>query len=646
MTVDVVFQIENGKPVEVSANTGDRIFDIARSANIAIDAPCSGNGACGKCLIKILKGSLKSVQTGHISDEDYADGWRLACMSRIADSDVTVMVPDIASAYKSRMKTADLSDDSEIEIFRVLQEHMQSVGLGISNGYDKVVLHMDEPTLDDTLPDNERLENAVSAATGNPDVHIRFYALRHLAGALRDNHFTVTAIYEKVGHHLEVLDIAPTEEKVRICGVAIDIGTTTVTGVLTDLKTGKLLSKASAGNGQIRFGADVINRIVEQNKPGGVLRLQKAIVDETLIPMIQTMLHDANIKRGQVVRVAIAGNTTMNHLLMGVYADPVRTEPYIPSFYHLRTFKASNLLPSVVNPQADVYISPNIGSYVGGDITSGTMASMIWNMETFSLFIDLGTNGEIVFGNNEFLMSCACSAGPAFEGGDISCGMRATDGAVEAVTIDPETMEPSMKVVGDRFQRPVGICGSGIIDIISELYRCGIIDSKGKFVREGERIIRDQHGTAKYVLAWKDQTATNKMISINEVDIESFIRAKAAIYSAIDTMLGTLEFTPDIIDNIYVAGGIGSGINIENAIRIGMFPDVEREKFHYIGNSSLAGAYAMVLSDPAFEKVGEIARNMTYIELSTYPGYMDRFIAACFIPHTDAALFPSSTQIR
>ena len=297
-----------------------------------------------------------------------------------------------------------------------------------------------------------------------------------------------------------------------------------------------------------------------------------------------------------------------------------------------------------LKPDAPVILAPNVGSYVGGDITAGALTSMIWNTDETTLFIDLGTNGELVFGNNEFLMSCACSAGPAFEGGDISCGMRATDGAIEAVVIDKGSMEPSFEIVGKSGQKPVGLCGSGLIDIIAELYRTEIIDSKGKFVREGRRVARDEHGMGRYILAFKDESETGREICITEVDIESFTRAKAAIYSAIDTMLTSLDMTPDVLEDIYVAGGIGSGINIKNAIRIGMLPDIEVEKYKYIGNSSLAGAYAMVLSDAACRKVHEIASNMTYLELSTYPGYMDYFVAACFIPHTDLSLFPTASE--
>ena len=298
----------------------------------------------------------------------------------------------------------------------------------------------------------------------------------------------------------------------------------------------------------------------------------------------------------------------------------------------------------MANPDAKVVLAPNIGSYVGGDITAGTLTSRIWDKDEFSLFIDLGTNGEIVFGNRDFMMSCACSAGPAFEGGDISCGMRATDGAVEAVTIDRETLEPTLSIVGKAGQKPVGLCGSGIIDVIAELYRTSAISAKGHFVRENRRILRDEHGMGRYVLAFSNESDTGREIAITEVDIECFIRAKGAIFSAIHIMLSSLDMDVSVLEHIYVAGGIGSGINMENAVRIGMFPDVDRALFQYIGNSSLAGAYALVLSNAAEEKVHELASNMTYLELSTEPKYMEEFVAACFLPHTNKELFPSSVQ--
>jgi uncharacterized 2Fe-2S/4Fe-4S cluster protein (DUF4445 family) len=556
---------------------------------------------------------------------------------------VTVLVPDIASAYKSRMKVADLSSKEEIAIFEKAKREIELTGIELRNSLDVVEVVMTPPSLDDTMPDNERLSRALRKFLNIRVVRFPYTVLKKLPDVLRENDFKVKCILRTTPNDMFVYDVFGMEEKMVVGGLAIDIGTTTVSAVIINMETGEILAKGSAGNGQIRYGADVINRIIEQQKPGGKRKLQDAVIKETINPMVKEMCRSAGIPKNQIYRMSIASNTTMNHLFAGVNADPLRMEPYIPAFFKTNSLFASDVGVDI-NRDAHIIVAPNIGSYVGGDITAGTLVSMIWNRPEFSLFIDLGTNGELVFGNADFMMSCACSAGPAFEGGDISCGMRATDGAIEACVIDKETMEPSYTIVGEPGTRPIGLCGSGIIDVISELFRCGIINPKGKFVREGRRVKHDAYGMGSYVLAFEEEAGSVKDVEITEVDIDNFIRAKGAIFSAIRTMLASLDFDVSMIDDVYVAGGIGSGINMKNAVNIGMFPDIPIEKFHYIGNSSLTGAYLMLLSTPAEKKTYELASNMTYLELSTVPTYMDEFVGACFLPHTDTTLFPSVTE--
>jgi uncharacterized 2Fe-2S/4Fe-4S cluster protein (DUF4445 family) len=358
------------------------------------------------------------------------------------------------------------------------------------------------------------------------------------------------------------------------------------------------------------------------------------------------------IKSSQIYKAATAANTSMTHLFAGVPPEFLRLEPYVPAFFRAKGFKAADLdLP--LHPEAEALIAPSVGSYVGGDISAGLFASMIFKKESHSLFIDLGTNGEIVFGNKDFLMACACSAGPAFEGGDISCGMRAITGAIDSVRIDAKSLEPSLTIIGGAdgtlgadiprhgTYKAAGICGSGLIDLVAELFATGLVNSRGKFVFEhgGKRLRRDEYGMASYVLAFAERTEIDKDIFISEGDIENFIRAKGAIYSAIRTLLTFLGLGIKDIDNVYIAGGIGSGINIEKAISIGMLPKISKERYHYIGNSSLAGTYAMLQSQKAAQKIDEIAGMTTYLELSSHSSYMDEFIAACFLPHTNSELF-------
>ena len=640
--VKVVFQFENGDSVKTRGEIGKDLLEVARNANVAIDAPCSGHGSCGKCGVKLISGDVGGGKSHHLSQEEYDQGWRLACVSKIQE-DVRVLVPDGASAYRTNMKTADLSSGAEVAIFEKLMGNLSEAGVGFSNDFQSVVLDMDVPSLDDTMPDNERVCRSLCQALGVSQANISFGCMVKLPEILRENDFTIRCVGKLEKDEFLLMYATGPEDDSPLCGVAIDIGTTTVSGVIVHLETGKILAKGSGGNGQIRYGADVINRIVEQQKKDGIKRLQDAVITDTINPLLQTLCAEVDITSEQLLVLSIAANTTMNHLLVGVDANPVRMEPYIPAFFGWNGLKVRDL-GLHANGCAEVILAPNIGSYVGGDISAGTLASLLWNKEEFTLFIDLGTNGEIVFGNQDFMMTCACSAGPAFEGGDISCGMRATDGAVEAVVIDCQTLEPTLSIVGDDQDRPAGLCGSGIIDMISELYRGGAIDAKGKFIRENKRILHDEHGTGRYVMATCEVSATGREVAINEVDIDNFIRAKGAIFSAIDTMITSLDMDVSMIEHILVAGGIGSGINMKNAVNIGMFPDIELEKYAYIGNSSLAGAYAMTMSKEAREKTEELATNMTYMELSTNPSYMDAFIAACFIPHTDSRLFPSSGQ--
>ena len=638
--ITITFMVDN-TPIPVQAAAGENLLQAARRINAAIDAPCSGNGVCGKCRIRLISGDLESPQTRHLSDGEYAAGWRLACVSR-AMGDVTVWVPDSAGAYKSRLCMADPSSPQEAEIFRRTRDAIAAAGIAFDSGLSSVAVCVDAPSLDDTLPDNERVAWKLRETTGAETVSFCYRALKKLARVLRQSDFRIRCVLERDGGALRVLDVMPCGDTPPVAGLAVDLGTTSVAALLVDMENGTVLARAGMGNGQIRYGADVISRIIESCRDGGSARLQEAVISETLRPLIDEVCASAGIAPENICRMCLTGNTTMNHLLLGLYAEPVRMEPYIPTFFHCDDLRAFDVgLP--LHPDAKLILAPNIGSYVGGDITAGCFASMLWNREELSLFVDLGTNGELVLGSCEFLLSCACSAGPAFEGGDISCGMRAVDGAIDSVTIDPDTMEPHCTVIGG-LAHPEGLCGSGLIDLVAELYRAGVIDGRGRFRREGRRVRRDENGIGEYVLAFREETGAARDISVTEVDLDSFIRAKGAIFAATMTMLRSLEMDPSALERVYVSGGIGSGINMDNAVAIGMLPDIDRSRFSYIGNSSLCGAYAMLISRQCREKVDEIASGMTYLELSTVPGYMDDFVAACFLPHTDAGLFPSAIR--
>jgi uncharacterized 2Fe-2S/4Fe-4S cluster protein (DUF4445 family) len=632
----IIFRVEGGEDTPVSAFRGESLLEAARRADIPIDAPCSGNGTCGKCRVKILAGETAGEPGRHISAAEYAEGCRLACTAGVL-SDAVVLVPPGALAYQSRIRISD--GERERAVFAMLREELAASGYAGDSGLELLRFSLKPPDLDDPAADRERLLRKVGDITGGSP-RISLCALRKLPRLLRGGNFSLVCLIRREAEGPLVLDVFPAGEGADppVAGLAIDIGTTTVSVLLADLLTGDVLAAGSAGNGQIRYGADVINRIIESGRPGGLDRLRRAILDECILPLIRRLREDAGIAREQVYRAAAAGNTTMAHFFLGVSPEYLRLEPYVPAFFEGGPFRAASAGLDL-HPDAELLLAPAIGSYVGGDITAGAFSSGIFKKEAPSLLIDLGTNGELVFGNAGFLLSCACSAGPAFEGGDISCGMRATDGAIEACRIDGETMEPELRIIGAAGQKPAGICGSGIIDLIGELFRCGIINARGKFIREGKRVRRDPWGGAGYAAAFAGETETGGDLILHETDIDNFIRAKGAIFSAVRTMTAAVDMAVDDIAEVFVAGGIGSGINVEQAIRIGMFPKLPPERYRYIGNSSLAGAYAMLTSQGAGEKLMEVSRGITYLELSSHAGYMDEFVAACFLPHTDGRLF-------
>ncbi|MDR1043203.1 MAG: ASKHA domain-containing protein [Clostridiales Family XIII bacterium] len=651
----VVFKTFDGAVTSVATHVGVTLLAAAREAGVAIDAPCGGGGTCGKCRVRLLAGEVGSERGRHISEDDFAAGYRLACECEVL-SDAEIFVPESALAWQSRIRV----DEADGAAARVKTKHILKEfppdGDGAGSRVVCVKTDLSAPELDDPEADRERLLRAAGA----DDVSL--HALRKLPVILRENNFSVyclirdsatdsicghaagtiieeticTRVYEKAPSFGTIIDVDA--KPIRPLGIAIDIGTTTVSILLTDLSSGEILSAGSAGNGQIRYGADVINRLVEGARPGGSERLRRAITDDCLVPLIRDVSAAADIDPGNIARVSIAGNTTMIHLLLGVFGNNIRMEPYVPAFFAPGALRGADLGIGV-NPDAVVTVSPSVGSYVGGDITAGVLASGIYKGKGNALFIDLGTNGEIVLAGDGFLMSCACSAGPAFEGGDMNCGMRATDGAVEAVVIDEASMTPELSVIGDA--APAGICGSGFIDFISELFRCGIIDARGKFIRSGERVREDDWGSGYYVVATSRETAGREIV-ITEPDIDNFIRAKGSVFSAIRTMLELTGMVAGDLTHVYIAGGIGSAIDIGSAISIGMLPALPVDKYEYIGNTSLAGAYATLLSGQARATLAEIHGSMTYIELSAHPGYMDEFIAACFLPHTDASLFATA----
>lgn len=629
---------------EVQCEVGENLLDLARKADIFIDAPCNGSQSCGKCKVKLLDGKCDTEKNIHISDAEWEQGYILACATKITE-DIVVDVPSKLSSSMHGMKIEGTDKKIDKELFDRAKQLIEDNGLSYSTNIEKKYIELEEPSLDYNISDVDRLERQVRQDFGIDGIDFRLDILRKMPKVLRENNFKVTLTYVKKKNKITILNIESGNKEGELYGLAIDIGTTSVVVCLVNLITNEVIEKASSGNAQIRYGADVINRIVFAIKKDNLEIMRKAIVEDTLNPLIESIYEKIGIDKNNVIRTVISGNTTMSTLFLGIYPDYLRLEPYIPPYLKSPRLMGEDVGLNI-NQSALIYLSPNVASYVGGDITAGVLSAGIWASEENTLLIDLGTNGEIVFGNKDFMMCCACSAGPAFEGGGISCGMRASDGAIEKVNIDKDTLEPKLTIIGEC--DPIGICGSGIIDLICQMLLKGVIDRRGKIQKDlnNRRVRFNEHEIGEYVLAFKDdyEGLENDLV-VNEVDIDNFIRAKGAIYSGVSVLLESLGMDFEVIDKVYIAGGIGNNLDIENSILIGLLPDVDRNKFQYIGNSSLVGSYLALISLDAKHKLEEIGSQMTYVELSVYPTYMDEFVSACFLPHTNIDSFPTVKEI-
>ena len=399
---------------EVYCNKGDNLLELARKEGIFIDAPCNGSVSCGKCKLKLLNGNVDTEKTLHLKDEEWQQGYILACNTKVIE-DIDIEVPSKLSSSMYGMKIEGSDKTKDKEIFNRARQLIEDNDFKFNTNIEKLYIELEHPTIDDNISDIDRIERYIRNNLGYEEIDFTIELLRKVPTIIREDDFKVTITYIKNENKLTMLNIESGNTEGELYGIAIDIGTTSVVVCLVNLSTNEVIEKDSSGNAQIKYGADVIHRIIYSSKKNGLEELQKSIVKETINPLLESIYTKANINKEHIVSAIIAGNTTMSSLFLGVYSDYLRQEPFIPPF-----LKSPNLIGKDIglniNSNAHIYLSPSVASYVGGDITAGVLASGMWTSEENVLFIDLGTNGEIVFGNKDYMMSCACSAGPAFEG--------------------------------------------------------------------------------------------------------------------------------------------------------------------------------------------------------------------------------------
>lgn len=624
------------KTVEVK--TGTLLSEAAYLAGIDLNQPCGGQGRCGRCALQITEGDVRRRSTIRLSEEDINHGFALACQT-VVEGDIHVTVPE-----QEKIERLLTSDRTVAEI---------SVPKGYDFNLDQVIqaipLTLSPPDMSDQIDDWSRLSTGLRQQADIDQVQVSLGVLQRIGNVLREGDWEVTAILdmgpgENEGTPPRFIELLPGKEMLPppLWAAAIDIGTTTVTVWLVDLITGQVKAQTAQYNKQISRGEDVVSRIIFAGKDGGQEQLQNLVI-ETINELLETackrIKSDPPLQPAQILKATVVGNSTMIHLVLGIPPEYIRLMPFTTTVNQAPALTAREL-GIMIHPEATVDCLPGVASYVGADITAGVLSSGVDDTDQVTLFMDVGTNGEIVLGSREWLVTCACSAGPAFEGAGVANGMRATKGAIEEIWINNETLEPAFRVIGGV--KPRGICGSGLIALLAEMFLTEVIDKAGNFADSSitSRIRQGEHGW-EYVICYADETGHGEDIVITHVDVDNLLRAKAAIYAGFTVLADSVGIPLDWVEQVLIGGSFGKYINVEKAIEIGLLPDLPWDKFQFLGNTAVRGAYLALLDRQARQRVKEIASRMTYIELSADNTFYEAFMSALFLPHTDMSRFPT-----
>ncbi len=596
---------------------GMTIFNAANWIGLPIDSTCGAKGTCGKCKVRILHGNNGATAADRriFTDAELADGWRLSCRSE-ANSDVVCHVPRLMGNPKAALMGFD--------------RHVI-----LNPNVNKVPLTLAPPSLEDQRSDFSRIRDALEPE--GYAVEASLYLLRQLPGVLRRNDWHVTAVV--VGHELVSVEGGDTTD--RLFGLAFDIGTTTVVGMLIDLNSGAPVAVRSALNGQAVQGADVISRIsYTMLHEDGLSELNQVIL-RTLNGLIAQLLNEGEVAPYEVYEVVTAGNATMQHLFLGVDPEPIGLEPFIPAVEDMVQASAQEVGLEIL-PQAQIHCLPYLGAYVGADLVAGLLATGLAQNDGVRLLVDVGTNGEIILGSASRTVATAAPAGPAFEGAQIQDGMRASTGAIEAVTINPEGLE--LQVIGDV--PPIGLCGSGLLDVVAQLRLSSLMLPSGRFVKAEEanelvspelarRIITDEEGRRSFVLAWPEESGSGKSIVLTQRDVRELQFAKGSIAGGIDVVMQELGVEADELVEIFLAGSFGSYINPQSARIIGLVPPVPVERIKAVGNAAGEGAKIALLSFRERQVARSLPQIVEYHELSGRGDFNDSFLAVLQFPELD-----------
>ena len=636
----ITFHPDNKK---VKVPKGTDILNAAIAAGVYINSSCGGEGVCGRCKVIVKKGQVVSEPTGRLSKEEVQKGYVLACRSTV-HNDVEIEIPPASRLKKEQILTEEAKVERLAGLFSKAGEVEKGIEIKERKVFSrsplatKLFLKLPPPTLKDNISDLERLYREVRRKLEIPIIQTGLANVKKIGRLFRESNWEITLLLGKRNGTVEVILIEPGDTSKRNFGIAVDIGTTSIVAQLVDLNTRETLGTKATHNRQVSYGEDVITRMIYAKKKDGLEKLHHVVID-TVNELISVLSTEHQINLSEITGVMCAGNMTMSHLLLRVDPTYLRREPYVPTANFMPVIRAAEA-GIKINPRGLLACLPGVSSYVGADIVAGVLASGIDEADKLSMLIDIGTNGEIVLGNREWLVCCSSSAGPAFEGSGVRSGVRAMEGAIQKIEIDPEDYEVKCSTIGGA--KPIGICGSGYIDALAELLKAGVIERSGKIKENLDtKRVREGEDGLEFVLVWGRDSDTNEDIVITQADITNLIRSKGAIYTAADVLAKKTNLELKDINKIYLAGGFGNYLNIEKSIWIGLLPDLDRKKFEFIGNTSLAGAKFALLSYDATMKTREIAKKMTYIELSVDPSFMNEYTGALFLPHTDIGRFPT-----
>jgi uncharacterized 2Fe-2S/4Fe-4S cluster protein (DUF4445 family) len=612
----------SGLKTEVPAGTV--LLEAANKAGIYLSSICGGDGYCGKCSVIINEGKFQSKPTTLLTQNQVQENVVLACQTKVL-SDMTVTVPKFHT-----LETSQILMDSDAHRFGEAEAGVFKFDPLVQ----KLYLEMSPPSVQDHTADHERLYLAIRERIDAPVMQTGFHILQKLSRVLASCGYKVTVTIGRRGEVAEIIEVEAGDHSDRNFAVAVDVGTTTVVAHLVDLTKATTIDTEAMYNSQINFGEDYIRRIMYAEENNAFDQLQNRIVTD-VNNLIVTLATRQKIGLQDITAVVCAGNTAMVHFLLNLDATRIRREPYVASANFIGAIRAAKA-DIQINERGLLYCLPSVAAYVGGDIVAGVLTTRIYTRKGISLFADIGTNGEVVLGNRDWLVCASSSAGPAFEGSGVKNGMRAGAGAIEKLSI---TGDGSIKFKTIGGISPIGICGSGLLDTLAELFTSGIIDRTGRFKAEGQPGLTDGEDGLQFRLV--EGGGGQQEIVITQPDINNLIRSKAGVFAAIRVLMESTQTKTKDLEAVYLAGGFGNFLNVAHAVTVGMLPDVPVEKIHFVGNTSIAGAKTVLLSRKALKAAEKIAQSMTYFDLMSHPGYMDEFVRANFLPHTDLSLFPS-----